>query len=324
MPITGRINTGMEQTVPVVGGVNIDVGGRSFAPLVGKDSNPGKVTVSLGGVGRNIAHNMSLLGIRVSLLTAIGDDAFSGKVTEACRENGIDLSCAVRIPGGATSVYLYLNDSSGDMALAVSDMEICDRITPAYLASQLSLLQSAPLVVADANIPEESIVWLAEHCEKPLFADCVSTKKAEKLRSSLGRIHTLKANRLEAELLSGIAVTDDQSLLAAAQALLVTGLRRVFISLGAAGLFASDGKSMLRCASYPAKVRNAGGAGDALMAALAVCYLQGLTLEDTCRRATAAASLAIESEETINPAMSAEAVRKRAEAIPPAVNLYIS
>ena len=44
----------------VVGGVNVDIGGRSFAPLVASDSNPGTVSVSLGGVGRNIAHNLAL------------------------------------------------------------------------------------------------------------------------------------------------------------------------------------------------------------------------------------------------------------------------
>jgi len=49
----------------VVGGVNVDIGGCSFAPLVDADSNPGKVSISLGGVGRNIAHNMSLMGLEV-------------------------------------------------------------------------------------------------------------------------------------------------------------------------------------------------------------------------------------------------------------------
>ena len=56
----------------VVGGVNVDIGGRSFAPLIGADSNPGTVSVSLGGVGRNIAHNLSLLGADVRLLAAYG------------------------------------------------------------------------------------------------------------------------------------------------------------------------------------------------------------------------------------------------------------
>ena len=46
--------------VAVVGGVNIDIGGQPFRPLIPQDSNPGRVSVSLGGVGRNIAHKQSM------------------------------------------------------------------------------------------------------------------------------------------------------------------------------------------------------------------------------------------------------------------------
>ena len=54
----------------VVGGVNIDIGGRSHKALVPSDSNPGCVTTALGGVGRNIAHNLALMGTEVRMLTA--------------------------------------------------------------------------------------------------------------------------------------------------------------------------------------------------------------------------------------------------------------
>ena len=94
--------------------------------------------------------------------------------------------------------------------------------------------------MVDTNIPAESIAWLAENVRLPIFADPVSTAKAEKLRPVLGRLHTLKPNRIEAELLSGVAITDEASLRAAADALLATGLHRVFISLGGDGVFAAD------------------------------------------------------------------------------------
>ena len=77
----------------------------------------------------------------------------------------------------------------------------------------------------------ESIAYLAENCPVPIFADPVSTAKAVKLQPVLGRLHTLKPNRLEAELLSGVKITDDVSLHRAADALLKTGLHRVFICL---------------------------------------------------------------------------------------------
>lgn len=295
----------------VVGGVNMDIGGRSLAPLVAKDSNPGKVRMSLGGVGRNIAHNMSLLGVDVRFLTAFGEDLYAQRIAASCGELGIDISHALTVAGGATPTYLFLNDCDGDMALAISDMEICDRITPSYLAANLSLLNNAQLIVTDTNIPAESLRYLAEHCTAPIFGDPVSTAKAVKLKPILGKLHTLKPNRIEAELLSGIKITDEESLRLAAQTLLDTGLHRVFISLGTDGVLAADRKEMRIVPCCKATMRNATGAGDAFMAALAWAYLEGTDLETTASAAAAAAAFAVESFETINPALSANAVKER-------------
>jgi len=299
----------------VVGGVNIDIGGRSLAPLVARDSNPGKVRLSLGGVGRNIAHNMSLLGLDVRFLTAFGDDVYAQRIAASCGELGIDVSHALQVPGGATPTYLFLNDCDGDMALAMSDMEICERITPKYLAANLTLLNNAQLVVADTNIPASSLVYLAEHCTAPIFADPVSTAKAGKLKPILGKLHTIKPNRMEAELLSGVKITDEDSLREAAKTLLATGLHRVFISLGTDGVFAADRKEMRWQPCFRAEMRNATGAGDAFMAALAWAYLEGTDLAQTAKAAAAAAAIAVEGSETINPVLSAETVRRRMDGL---------
>ncbi len=296
----------------VVGGVNMDIGGRSHAPLVPADSNPGAVRMSLGGVGRNIAHNMALLGVDVRFLTAFGDDLYAQRIAASCGELGIDISQALQIPGGATSTYLFLAGPDGDMALAVSDMGIYDHVTPAYLQSRHALLDNAQVVVTDTNIPAESLLWLCEHVKAPIFADPVSTAKAEKLRGVLGRLHTLKPNRIEAQLLSGVEITDESSLARAAQVLLDTGLRRVFISLGGDGVYAADHTGAVHQPCLPAQMVNATGAGDAFMAALTWAYLVGADLSRTAALAQAAAAIAIEGAETINSHMSADAVRARA------------
>lgn len=295
----------------VVGGVNVDIGGKSFAPLVAEDSNPGTVSVSLGGVGRNIAHNLSLMGTDVRMLTAYGDDIHGQKVAASCSELGIDVSHARRITGGTTSTYLYLTDEKGEMALAVSDMEICRKITPTYLAGNLSLLQNAQIVVADTNIPAESLIYLAENCTAPLFCDPVSTVKAEKLRPILHRIHTLKPNRLEAELLSGVKIEAIGDVAKAADTLLEMGVHRLFISLGSEGIYAAMGKERLYLPNLPGQMVNTTGCGDAAMAAIAWAYLEGMDLRNTALAALAAGAIAVESDETINPAMSATALRAR-------------
>ena len=297
--------------VVVVGGVNVDIGGKSYAPLVSSDSNPGTVQTSLGGVGRNIAHNLSLMGTDVRLLTAYGDDVHGQKIAASCSELGIDLSHARPITGGTTSTYLYLMDEQGEMVLAVSDMEICKKITPTYLSAHLGLLQNAQVVICDTNLPEESLIYLAENCTAPLFIDPVSTVKAEKLRSVLGKIHTLKPNRLEAELLSGVKIETMEDLHKATDKLLELGVHRVFISLGADGVFAAMGDKRITLPNLPGQMVNTTGCGDAFMAALVWAYLEGMNLEETALAGLAAGSIAMESAETINPAMSATALRTR-------------
>lgn len=296
----------------VVGGVNMDIGGRPSAPLVARDSNPGTVRMSLGGVGRNIAHNMSLLGVDTRMLTAFGDDLYAQRIAASCGELGIDISQALQVPGGATSTYLFIADQQGDMALAISDMAIYDHMTPAFLRSRQGLLDNAQLIVLDTNIPAESIAELAQNSKVPLFADPVSTAKAVKLKPVLGRIHTLKPNRLEAELLSGVPITDEASLNRAADALLATGLRRVLISLGGDGIFAADHNDRCHLPCLPGQMVNTTGCGDAAMAAVAWAYLEGTDLRGTTLAALAAGAIAMESAETINPTMSVETLKARA------------
>ena len=280
----------------VVGGVNMDIGGTPMAPLV-----------------RNIAHNMALLGLDVRMITALGDDVYAQKITTSCIELGIDLAHSLQVPGASTSTYLFLTDEKGDMELAVSDMEIYDHLTPQFLAGKEPLLNNARLVICDTNIPEPTLAWIASHCKAPVFVDPVSTAKAVKVKPVLGRLHTLKPNRIEAELLSGVAITGDESLARCADVLLSTGLHRVFISLGGDGVYAADyqgGRIKVPCGT--AKMVNTTGCGDAFMAALAWGWLEGLGLEEAARAGLAASAIAMEGAETINPALNACAVRARA------------
>ena len=295
----------------VVGGVNMDIGGRSNAPLVAADSNPGTVSMSVGGVGRNIAHNLALLGADVRMLTAMGDDLYGQKIAAACTEQGIDMSHAQKLPGESTSTYLYIAAPDGDMAMAISDMSICNRIDSEYLAANLSTLQNAQVVVADTNIPVESLVFLAENCKCPLFVDPVSTVKAAKLPPILSKIHTLKPNRLEAELLSGVKIVSAADAEAAARALLEKGVHRVFISMGAQGVYAADENAQLWLQNLPGNMVNTTGCGDAFMAALVWAYLEDMDLRQTALAGLAAGAIAMEYDATINPAMSADALRAR-------------
>ena len=282
--------------IAVVGGVNVDIGGRSFAPLVPGDSNPGRVSTALGGVGRNIAHNLRLLGCRVGMLTAYGDDRNGEHVAVSCLELGIDIHRARIVPGAATSTYLYLTGPRGEMALAVSDMQVCEAITPDYLLSHLPWLNGATAVVVDANLPEESLRCLAEEVRAPLFCDPVSTAKAARLRPILPRLTALKPNRLEAELLTGEADP-----MRAAARLLDAGVKEVYLSLGGEGLLGCTQEQCLRLPCIPVSAVNSTGCGDAMTAALVWASLRRMPLAERMRCALAAAAITLRSGGTVAP-----------------------
>lgn len=297
--------------VVVIGGANVDIGAVSAGALVARDSNPGHVTTSLGGVGRNIAHNLCLLGQRTAMVTVLGDDDFGQRIQENARDIGLDLSAAAVLPGRRTGTYLYIAGPDGDMALAVNDMDIYRELTPDFLRQRMDFINGAELVVLETNLPEESIRWLCDNCRAPILADAVSTIKAEKLRPVLGKLAALKPNRLEAELLSGVAIRSPEDAARAAEKLLETGLGAVYISLGADGIYAADRaghSALIPCAR--ARVRSATGGGDAVAAALAARMVLGDSLEDTACWATGAGALACEADSTIHPGMSWENIEE--------------
>ena len=72
--MAGHRDPNLQGTVVVAGGMNTDVVGRSFAPPLACDSNPGWTSVSSGGVGRNVAENLVHTGVDVELIAALGSD----------------------------------------------------------------------------------------------------------------------------------------------------------------------------------------------------------------------------------------------------------
>ena len=219
--------------------------------------------------------------------------------------------------GGVARNVASPDITAEDFSAAVDYLSLRDDVDPEKIGScgicgwGGLALNAAALVVLDTNLSAESIRYLGEHCTAPLFADPVSAAKAGKLEPILGRLHTLKPNRMEAELLSGVTVTDEASLYRAAATLLAAGLQRVFISLGVDGVLAADRERKIHLHNLPARMVNTTGCGDAFMAAVARAFLDGADLETAAKRGLAASAIAMESADTINPAMSLTAVAER-------------
>lgn len=296
----------------VIGGQNIDIHGRPFAKATISDSAPGIVRMSEGGVGRNIALNLARLDESVKFITAFGDDHNGELLANNARQAGIDISQSAFITNDASSTYLYITDETGEMQMAVSDMEIYRHLTPAYLESKHNIIKRASICIVDTNLNEDTIDYIAKTTTSPLFVDTVSTTKAIKVKPILDRVHTLKPNKIEAEILTGVKITDQESLDKAVDAFINKGLEQVFISLGPDGIYAANKKERVRLPIIPAVDKiNTTGAGDAFVAGLAWAWRQNCTLKESALAGLAASSVCMESIETVSPDMSVDNLKNK-------------
>lgn len=301
--------------IVAIGASNIDITARPYGKYIPRDSNPSHVTVTYGGVGRNIAHNLCLLGESVNFLTCFGGDEYASLLMSDCRRIGMDISRAAVYPDERSPYYICITDENGDLASGASDMELARHIDTAFLAKNKDVIDSADAVVFDTNPDPDVLLWLCENCRAHLFADAVSCGKAAKLRYVLDNacshgIHTLKMNRLEAEVVSGGSLRDEKDMSAAAEAMLAKGVERVFITLGADGVFCEDKRTSFLLPCMKTSIGSATGAGDSFLSAVIYAYGKGYDLHKTAECGLAAAKITLESESAVSDEMSAENIER--------------
>lgn len=297
--------------ITIVGGASVDVVGFPYDQLVMKDSNPGKATISLGGVGRNIGENLSRLGIDTRLITALGKDTYGKLIMEEGLKVGLNMSDSLVLQGEQTSTYLSILDELGDMSLALSSMDIFEKMTVSFIEEKRELIENSTLCIVDTNLNEEVLEYMVTNFKVDFFLDTVSTLKAKKVKDIIGYFHTIKPNKIEAEILSGSEINDEKDLKKASYYFLNNGVERVFISLGEKGVYYCDHEVEKRI--FPPKVNlvNTTGSGDAFIAGLAYSYLNDFSIDKTIAFATGASIITLENENTINPNISPEKIEKR-------------
>lgn len=297
--------------VTVIGGSNVDIQGSPNTDLTMFDSNPGKVDISLGGVGRNICENISKLGINTKLLSAIGNDVYGNKILSECKKLNIDISDCYISDSHPTSMYLSILNNDNDMQLAISHMDIIEKIDVDYIVSKHSSIKDSLAIVLDTNLSFEVIDYISRtYTNIPIFIDTVSTNKSLKIKDIIGRFNTIKPNKLEAEILSDIKINSKDDLQKCAQYFLDEGVKNVFITLGQDGVFCANENETLLLPGFKVNAISATGAGDAFMSALVYSYLNNFNLKDSAEFSTAASILALSHKNTINPSMSVDSVEK--------------
>ncbi|MGV8983623.1 PfkB family carbohydrate kinase [Clostridium sp.] len=301
--------------VVVVGGLNLDLAGLSGDVYREKDSNIGDIQMTVGGVGQNIAQNLTKLHVPTYLVGVYGDDYFGKILSDDCKKHNIQLDYAQCIPNAKSSIYLYVTDNQGDMVTAVNDMKITEYMTPEFFEKRIDFINGAYICVIDGNVPKESIEWLVSHCSIPVFVDPVSVTKVDRFKNVLNKIDTFKPNELEAGFLTGIDIVDDETAREAAKILNQKGVKNVFISMGSKGILCSR-KGEVDCVPIlPSNIVSVNGAGDCSMATIIWAHFkyQGkLPLIKIGQLAQAASSLTVEVAQSVSPDLNIKNLEQRA------------
>jgi pseudouridine kinase len=291
--------------VVVIGGANVDVKGRAREPFVAATSNPGEITTSVGGVARNIAHNLALLGCEVALLAAIADDANGEMIQRETAAAGVDVSLLATVHG-SSGIYLAILDESGELVAAVNDMQAAEMLTPGHLEAASAVLEQAPMIVADCNLSSACLAWLfafAGSRGKRLLVEPISVPKAAKILtlSGLTPAFAITPNRQQL-----VALTGERDMMKAVADLHGRGFENVVVHCGAEGVLVSGGTSGPHVIAplLMGAVTDVTGAGDAAVAGLVFGIAEGHDLVTAARFGQAAAALKLSSRQSVASGIS--------------------
>ncbi len=284
--------------IVVIGGANIDISATTAVPFVARDSNPGSVRVSPGGVGRNIAHNLALLGHEVSLATVFGEDGFGRILKESCKALRINTSLCETVRGARNACFVSLNGSDGELLGGVADMAVTGLMTPEWLEARLPQINSADVVVADANLSAESLAFLVGSCIPPLYIDAVSSAKVNRMKEALlvsnplgDSVFAIKCNRMEADTLGVHGGVFDSK------------VKRIYVSMGSEGVVVrQDGEETQIPGLAVTGIINTTGAGDALFAGIIHCGPEA-SAEEAAEFGQACARCALQCEDAVSDAV---------------------
>lgn len=306
-------------SVLVVGGLNVDVHARTLAPALLRTSNPGVVTESPGGVGRNIAHVLALLGEPVRLLGAIGDDERGRRLLGQTAAAGVDVAGVCRT-AERTGSYLAVLDDAGDLVVGLADMTATDRYAVADLPRDP--LAGVDLLVLDANLSGAlagHLLDLAARASVPVVVEPVSVAKARRFAPLLAPARPVLAvtpNADELAALVGRDVADEPGALAAAAGELHDrGVAHVWVRRGAAGSLLSSRAGSAHethlLTAPSAAVVDVTGAGDAGTAGFVRALAVGERPLAAAAYGQAVSALTAESAATVRTDLTDALVRSR-------------
>jgi len=305
-----------EKYILVLGASVVDIFGFCDNKYASRDSIPGRIKMTFGGVCRNIAENLARMEVNTKFISVLGDDEIGREIIEHSRYIGYDMSESLILKDKRTPTYLAVLDENGEMVSGINDMSSINRLDIEYIKSKSDVIKKAEYVFLDADNPMNLEFLLNNYDgETKFILDPISANKTEKILPLIGGFHTIKPNKLEAEVIAGMPIKNDNDLLKVAEKIHALGVKNLFITLDKEGVFYSNGDVQGLLKSLNPEVRNVTGAGDSFVAGIGYGYTKGLSIDEIAKVATTMAFITISNHETIHPELSLNKVIDEMQAI---------
>ena len=281
--------------IAVLGSVNMDLVARvGRMPVEGETLAGDAFFTAPGGKGANQAVAAARLGASVRMAGRVGADGFGRELLDGLAANGVDVG-GIGVDGELpTGVAMIIVDAAGrnsivavygaNMACGAAELDAVRRALQGADALMLQLETPADVSLAAARYARSvgaRVIW------DPAPAGQMPAE-------GFGAADVITPNRIEAEALTGIAVVDRASALAAAAALVAKGAGAAVVKLGEQGAVAATAEGASHFAPpFAVNAVDSVAAGDAFGAGLAVALAEGQALAAALRFGSAAGALAV-------------------------------
>jgi len=293
--VEGKTISYMPNKVVVVGSYNTDMTIKaSRIPRPGETILGGKFAIGAGGKGANQAVAAARAGARVWLVARIGDDAFGAEALRRIQQERINIDYMRRDQEAPTGVACIVVDDAGENSIVVaSGANAC--LQPEDISAAEKIIAHADVLLLQLESPLATVIAASRLAAKYGVTVVLNPAPAQPLTTNLlEHVTIISPNEVEAEMLTGVEITDDEkNLVAAAQRLHVQGPSTVLITRGPKGVFISSVAGTHFLPAFQVAAVDTTGAGDVFSGCLAAFLTKDRALTEAARLAAAAAAISV-------------------------------
>ena len=282
------------QKIVVIGSCNTDMVVKTERlPVPGETVLGNSFMMNPGGKGANQAVAVARLGGDVTFITKTGNDLFGRQSIERYREENIntDYICSDHnLPSG---VALIMVDIQGENCIVVAPGANAT-LNPQDIDKAKDIIEQADILLMQLEIPMRTVEYSAKLAFQRGTKVILNPAPATFLSDDLFKyLYAIIPNKTEAEILSGIKVSDFKSAKQAADIIASKGTNIVVITLGSEGAFIKEGNEYNLIKAEKVKAVDTTGAGDTFCGAFSVAISEGLSIVEAVKMANKASAITV-------------------------------